>query len=624
MMKRRQATAGLVCVLALSGSTFAAEPETTIKDDMVVVATRVPTPRMQIAGSVTVITADDIARSQKTTVLDVLQQTPGLHVTRNGGPGTTAGVFLRGAKTEQTLVLIDGVEVNDPSVSGREADLSALDADNIERIEVLRGAQSGLYGSDAIGGVINIVTRKGSGRPRASLLVEGGSFGTWKESASLRGSEGIVDYSVSATHLYTHGISAASEADGNTENDAHEYTAASVRLGVAPTDASRIDVIARYMDTETEFDAAGGEGGDALDNMGTTERLFLRAQGSLNTMDARLRQQASVSLATHARTSDSAWGASTFDSLWSRVDWKGDCYVADDHIVSMGAEFEQEAAETDSLPEQSADTVGVFVQDQVVLGHGVSTVFSVRLDDHDSLGEEVTYRIAPVVACPHTGIRLKGTYGTGFKAPSLYQLYAPPSEWGVVGNPALDPEQADSWDVGIEFPLGSDAGRMEITYFGSDMEDMIDFDNGFVNRSRVRIRGVEVLGQMNLAPGVDIQASYTYLDAKDRDTDEALIRRPQDRVTLGLNAACCEGGRVRAEVLYVGSRPDNVYSASMFEPQAVELDPYTLVNLIGEYQVSDTVRLHARVENVFDEDYEHAKGYGTPGLSAYGGVTVDL
>jgi vitamin B12 transporter len=520
--------------------------------------------------------------------------------------------------------LIDGVEVNDPSVSGREADLSALDADNIERIEILRGAQSGLYGSDAVGGVINIITRKGSGRPRLTFSAEGGSFGTFKESAALRGSEGAADYSVSVTRMDSRGISAASEADGNTEKDGHDYTAVSTRLGYAPSTASRVDLFLRYLDSETEFDAAGGPGGDDPDNVGTSERLFVRAQAQLDLADATFRQQAGVSLADHDRTSDSDWGRSTFDALWTRVDWKGDYFIAEDHVLSVGVEFEQEEAETDSLSEQDADSIGVFVQDQVVLGHGVSGVVSLRYDDHNSFGDEFTYRIAPVVRCPYTGMRLKGTYGTAFKAPSLYQLYAPATEWGNIGNPDLEPETAESWDVGIEVPLDDHRSLLELTYFGSDLEDMIDFDNGFVNRSRVRIRGIELLGRVALAGGVDVQASYTYLDAKDRDADEALIRRPEDRIAVALNAACSERARVRAEVLYVGSRSDNFYGATMFEPEAVELDAYTVVNLMGDYRVSDRVRLHARVENLFDEDYEHARGYGTPGASAYGGLTVDL
>lgn len=597
--------------------------EVTNSQEIVVSATRISTPVNEVASSITVVTAEDIRRRQAPDVVSALESVPGLSIARYGGPGAPASIFMRGAKEEHTLILVDGIEMNDPSSIGRAGALENFDVAGIDRIEVLRGPQSCLYGADALAGVINIVTKRGAGNPHATLQAEGGSYGTFRESASVGGGTGIVDYAFSATRLDTAGISSARREDGNKEKDGHASTTLSGRVGLTPVEEFSMDFITRYLKGRTFFDAAGGPGGDSLGDLATEERLFLRTQAHASLADSRWQQDLGVSYSDHQRDSKSAWGDSTFEGQLTKADWKHDVRITDGNTLTAGAEVEHEKAETDQMPSTSADATSVYLQDSVKSDESFFATAGGRFDHHEAFGDEWTYRVAPMYVVPQTGSRLRATYGTGFKAPSLYQLYAPATSYGPIGNPDLEAETSRGWDAGVDQPIGErlTAG---FTWFDNRFKNMIDFENGYINRARAETRGLELTADWKATDDLTLRGNYTYTHAEDPDTGKELIRRPKHRATLNAGYRWNAKTQTGAQIEYVGQRDDKFFPANMFTSTDVTLSSYTLVNLYASYQVRSNLQLYARVENLFDSDYEEIKGYGTAGLSAYGGIKLSL
>ncbi|MBL7077285.1 MAG: TonB-dependent receptor [Kiritimatiellae bacterium] len=611
-MKKQIATVASACML-LAGM---------LQAEVVVSAGRVPTAAEDVSSSVTSISASDLERLQVTALPEALQMVPGVHVIRNGGLGQRESVFVRGASSDDVLVLVDGIEINDPSGGGRPAHLSMLDVADIERVEVLRGAQSAIYGSDALGGVINIITKRGEGPAKVTLSAEAGSFESYRGAASVQGSTGMVSYAFTATHVESDGISAANERDGNTEEDGYERTGLSGRIGITPLENLAFDLVARYSESRADYDAGAGEGGDSENNEADTERMFLGGSAKLSLLDSQWQQRLSASVATHARDYTSDWGASWFDSELVKVGWQHDFYHEDVNVLSAGVEVEDESAETDGFGEEDSEIKSLYLQDQLRLGDAV-LIGGLRLDDHDTFGDEVTSRIGLSYALKDVGARLKTTYGTGFKAPSLYQLYAPAGMFGPVGNEDLSPETSTAWDAGIEQSLSDGRAKIGITYFSSDYEDLIDFDGGYVNKDEAEMQGVEVTAQVKVCDHVDVAATYTYTDAKDGEGN-ALIRRPRNRASADIRCQWTEDVSVNLTCIYVGSREDSFYSSTMFSSVDEELPGHVVVNLAASWDVSDTVTLFGRIENLLDKDYEQIAGYGTPGLSGYGGIRVTL
>jgi vitamin B12 transporter len=222
-----------------------------------------------------------------------------------------------------------------------------------------------------------------------------------------------------------------------------------------------------------------------------------------------------------------------------------------------------------------------------------------------------------------TSSRLRATYGTGFKAPSLYQLYAPASVYGPIGNPDLEAETSRGWDAGVDQPFG-DRLTAGITWFENRFDNMIDFENGYVNRAKAETRGLEVTTEWKATDDLTLRGAYTYTRAEDTDTGEALIRRPKHRATLDATYRLNAKTRTGVGLLYVGRRADKYFPADMSAGTDVTLPSYTVVNLNASYQLCSDLELYARVENLFNADYEEIKGYGTAGLSAYGGIKLSL
>lgn len=631
---------GLLALL-LAGPAQGQEPVTRL-EDLVVTANREATAADQVGSSVTVITAEEMAQRQQRTVLDALRAVPALDVVQSGGPGGQASVAIRGAMPEQTLVLIDGVRANDPSTIGGGFDFATLTVDNIERIEVLRGPQSTLYGSDAMGGVIQIITRRGDGRPKGSLSLEGGSFTTLRSSGNLSGSTDLVNYSLGVSRLDTSGISAAGSSYGNRERDGFHTTSVSTRLGLTPTKQFAFDCSVRFQDERTELDQGGGAGQDDPNYVSRGQRLYLRSEARLALLEDRWRQTLGLSFTTVDRTYrddtdpvrplDLSRG--TYYGQTLAFDWQHVIRLHRTNTLTLGMETREEVAESSyysesmwgpydsSFPKTSARTTGYYVQDRIAIGDAWFTTLGVRLDDHSRFGGKGTWRATTSYLIKQTATRLRGSYGTGFKAPSLYQLYEP-----TYGNRNLSPEKNRGWDAGVEQAFLDGLVEVGFTWFQNDFKDLIEFDSGtwsYRNIARAASRGAEVTATLRPTEEMTLRAGYTYTRTEDKSTGEELLRRPEHKVSLNGEYRFLGKGNAALGITYVGQRADRFFDPVSYSSQRVSLGGYLLVNLAASWQVNPWLRIHGRIDNLLNRDYEQVKGFGTPGIAGYAGVTVSM
>lgn len=589
---------------------------------IVVTATRVEVPANTVGSSLTVVDGEQLRARQCVSIVDALRGVPGVDLTQSGGRAGLAAGYIRGAQSEQMLVLVDGIELNDPVKPGRGVDLSSIPIENIERIEVLRGPQSTLYGADAIGGVVNIITRQGRGPAAGTVKVEGGSFNTWNESVEASGGDTRGHFAVGASREDSGGISSASKKNGNTEKDGYDRTELSGRFGWTPAAAYGVDGVVRWTRSNSDYDGfANGKPVDS-DDHAEQDRLLAGANGRLSLLDGRWKQRLGVAMVDHQRDDFSSMGASSFDSRLRQCDWQNDLRVGERQTVTAGLEYEEETAKSvyeamgyiDRFDRHTARNKAAYLQDSVTAGP-VSAAAGVRVDSHDAFGSETTWRVAPVYAVEGTGTRLKASYGTGFKAPSLFQLYS------AYGSPDLDPETSRGWDAGVEQDLMDERVTAGVTFFRNDFEDMIDYDfalSRYGNVGRAAARGVEAFVTARPTDALTVRASYTYTDTENKDTGAALWRRPRNKASIDAAYAFTSKARGGASVVYVGERTDIDYAAY----QTITLDSYVLAGLRAEYDLRKHVTLFGRVENLLDEQYEEVFGYGTPGRAGYGGVKV--
>jgi len=605
-----------------------------VAEEVVVTATRVETPLKEVASSVTVITAEEIEERQATELVEVLRGTPGLDVVQPGGAGSLTSVFMRGAESDHTLVLIDGIPINDP-IFNRAVDFADVDLANVERIEIVRGPQSTLYGSNAIGGVINIVTKRGEGPPVVTVSAEAGSYETLNSSAGIRGGVGIFDYSLTLSRRSTAGISVASEARGNSERDGFSSNTAAARLGLEPTGNLRIDLILRATDSEKELDEDFGLGIEDDPNFDSeTKRRYYRLQGRLALFDGLWEQTLGYSVADHHRSSRNDTDTShpdnssrsTLDATLTKADWQHNLFLHETNTVVLGVETQEERGSStfrsesplfgsfeNNFTEKSATIDSFYIMDQLAFADSFFATVGVRVDEHSDFGTQQTERITAAYLVPGTGTKLKATYGTGFRAPSLIELYSAPP----FGNQDLKPERSVGWDAGVEQPFLGRRLVLDVTYFVNEFEDLIAFGaGGLENSAEAEAHGYE--WTVSIVPAATFRADlgFTRTVTEDKSTGRSLLRRPENKFSVNLAYRPVESLRFGLHEVHVGERRDMDFST--FE--RVTLEAYTLVTLTAAWEILEGVRLFGRVENLLDEEYEEAFGFGSRGQAFFAGA----
>lgn len=609
-----------------------------IETTIVVTANRGETPLDMVGSTVYVLTRADLDQGHYRTVEEALATLPGIQVNRSGATGHVAGVMLRGAKSEHTLVLLDGMELNDPVSPGRSFDFGSLTLDQIERIEVILGPQSTLYGSDAVGGIIHIISRQGSGEPAVTGELEAGSYNSAGLRAGVSGEWKNLRFHLAAAHRRTGGFSSAAAEYGNSENDGWRQTSV---FGRADTDFSphwNGELVLHYFDDFSELDNWGGAFGDDPNYRQEGRRALARGQLRYRHPSGHWQQEFQLAYAGTSRRYENnedaghpgEWSRARYDGSNSRLAWQHLLLPAKGHTLSLGYEYEREGGKSyyhsgslwgsyDSFfPRQYANTHSMFVQDRLEWREALFLTGGFRLDRHDRFGTNASFRLAPVALFKSTGTRLHASAGTGFKAPSLYQLYAPATAWGPTGNPGLQPEQSWNLDAGVSQFFAGRKVSAGTVYFYSQFSDLIDFVNGYQNVGKAISRGLE--SQLDWSPWPFLQAglSYTYTNSWNVSSGEELLRRARHLGTFTVKFMPVRQVDVQVEVLHKGKRWDLDYTA--YPAARVRLAPYTRLNLSASWRCREDLELYARMENLTNCRAEDIYGYGWAGPSARGGL----
>ena len=592
--------------------------------DVVVTATRTETPAAQVASSVTVVTSEEIERRQLRLVTDVLRRVPGVDVRRNGGPGTTTSIFIRGGDSDHVLVLLDGVELNDPSSPSRTPVLNDLTIEDIERIEVVRGPQSVLYGGDAMSGVIQIITKRGSGEHKVVGSGEGGSYSTARGVVSASGAIDDVDYAVSGSYWSTDGFSASS---AGAERDGYRNGTVSARGGWKLNEQFSLDSMFRYSDAKSQFDGFNRESGHHID----TEQMLSRIAPRLSLFEGRWVQMLSGQFSRNKRDTAGDFPSRVEGNLYA-LDWQNEVRVLKGHLVTLGLEQQWEEAEFTDL-DDSRDNFAVYLQDQATWGERFFGTAGFRYDNSSDFESEVTYRFTAGVSVPEIHTVFRGSYGTGYKAPSLSELNP-----GVfAGVRTLKPEKSEGFDIGFDTSFCDDRFVTTATLFYNDVDDLIIavfdeitglYENFNIDESEAY--GVETSVDLEIIKNLRFTGNYTYTHTEAKGVPKGfgiadgsrLLRRPTHKASMDLVWHFLDNrGEFAVNLLYVGDRRD--LKTVGFSTFAVTADDYVTLNLTGRFKVNDWLTVFGRVDNVTDEDYEDILGYGTAGASAYGGIRLE-
>ncbi len=632
--------------------------DTVVLPQIVVSPTMVPTPINQIASSVTVITADDLQREQIRTVPDALRTVPGLNVVQTGSVGGQTAVFMRGTNSNHVKVLVDGIDIGDPSTPNGAFDFANLLTGDVERIEILRGPQSGLYGSDAIGGVIAITTKKGEGPPKVTARLEGGSFGTFNQSAGVSGSQDRIDYAFHVLHLRSTDnpvtpldLLAPGEMRNNDSYDNKTYSA---KLGAKVTDNLTLNLIGRYTDAELFFTGDDfvnfpAPAPEAMRERQVNHKLFSRGEAVWSLLDGRIVNTFGVDYTNqwYWNYNPNPDSFTPFGSVAppttnvgekTTYNWHGKVQLAPGHLLVLGLEHERQSLRTDStgaviggtfvqtLTTAANTNRAAFVELKNDFAERVFLVSNVRYDDNESFGPHTTWRVAPAVIVPVTETKLKGSYGTGFKAPTLTELFVNNPAIGQVANPNLLPELSRGYDFGFEQPLFNDRVRFGATYFHNSITDLITtqfnpatFTFVYKNIGSAETRGVEAFAAATLTDQVRVRADYTWTATRDNATDLGLLRRPAHKASVSVIWAPRDGLSLTATILHLSSWVDVSRDTVPFIPR-LDAPAYTTVNLAADYEVNPHLSLFARAENLFNEQYQNPIGFLRPGLGVFGGV----
>ncbi len=601
------------CLLSATMLTTAyAEQASHNPDSIVVTATRTPQPLSRIGSAISVIDALEIEKRQYQFVHDALESLPGVNVSQNGSFGGVASARIRGALSEQTLVLIDGVEVNDPSSPGSGFNFATLDPADIERIEVLRGPQSTLYGSDAIGGVVNIITKRGKEGFSLGGFVEGGSYGTVRGAATASGADGGFDYRVTASGVRTDGISKADKRDGNTEKDGHKNISLSTNLGYQVTDEFRLEGFARYSDSRTEYDGFGAVTGvaDSDDETDVTE-MTLNARALVTLYDGRFENIVGVSYNDIDRK-NYAGGAFSFGAKGKRMlaSYQGNVIIRPGTVLTFGAETEQSKMDT-GFERADISISSVYSQLQIYLLDALTVTGGIRYDDHETFGGATTVRTTAAYNFAATDTKLRASWGEGFKAPTPYQLTF--FCCGAAGpNLNLQPEESKGWDIGLDQTFWGGNGLFTVGYFYQKTDNLIDFafPDGYVNINEARSKGYEVGLSATLLVGLSVDVNYTHTSAINRVTGLDLIRVPKDVANATITVEPIKNLTLALAGRYTGKSED----------ARGTVDDWTRIDLRASYKVTDKLDVFGRIENLLDEKYQEVWGYGTAGISGYVGL----
>lgn len=628
--------------LAVSFATPAAAQAEQPGNRIVVSALRVPVDLDQVASSVTVLDRPRIEEEQPIAVSDILLRTPGVAMTRNGGYGTASSIRIRGAESGQTVLVVDGMRLSDASTTDGGADFTNLLADDVERIEILRGPQSILWGSNAIGGVVNVVTARPTAPRELRVSIEGGSRETLNARAGIGGSSDTIDWRLAGSTFTTAGISAL---DTGTELDGFRRQSASGTLTARFAPAVSLDLRGYYSTGRNDFDGFSGDSAA----YGLTDTWSAYAGLNFTALDRRLTNR--VAIMENRTDRDNFDPARTvrsqsFDAQGRtrRYEYQGTLVASDIVELAFGAEREEQRMLTASpgnntapveTVRASADINSAYAQLRLAPIPSLAVEGGVRYDNHSRFGGNTVFSAGASLRPWAAGPQIKASYAEGFKAPSLYQLFT------QYGSADLRPEHARGWEAGLEQSFLDRQVNLLAVYFRRKSTDLIDFAycpttdpvppvcyipgtnverfGYYANIDATRAQGVEVAGDARFGP-IFAHGNLSWVDAEDRSAGtsfgQQLARVPRYLANGALGFASPAGYSLSVALRYAGASRDRADGDLLAD--------YLLTDLRGEVTAGDGLTLYGRVENLFDTEYATAKGYGTLGRSVYLGIRARL
>jgi len=585
---------------------------------LVITATRMPTPLARVAGGVTVITAADIARRQYRELSAALAGVPGLHVARTGVAGAQTSVFVRGAESDHVLVLVDGVKMTDPS--GDLFAFADFRLDRVERIEIVRGPHSAQYGSEAIGGVIHIITKRGAGKPSLRARTEAGSFGAEDIALEASGAAGALDWSANVSRFAADGESHTPRrlrGGGGEERDGYKRSAAGLKAGWQITDAARLSLTHHYSDFDAEYDSGPGENAASARN-GREHATSLRLDGDYFGG----LWQPGWSAASFSRRETNREGAARTgrtDGRRFQVAWRNLFVPGPRFRLLAGAETKLEKLRADGDFSRSARSRALHAQIEWTPADDVTIGAGWRNEDLDDFGSERSHNLSAVYA-PRPGWRFHAALGAGFKAPSLSDRFRDFPAFSFFANPDLKPETSRSREAGFDWQAGAyGAGA---TWFRNRTRDLIGSvttpsGRTLANINRATIEGLESYLQWRPAGAFGARVDYTLTSAKD-GSRQRLLRRPLRQASLDLSWRPRPGTSLNLQWNYTGPFTDG--DRVVFNTRVRE-GGYSIFNLAARHRLHDGVDLLVRAENLFNKRHEPASGFAGPGAAWYAGLS---
>jgi vitamin B12 transporter len=616
---------------------------------VVVTATRTPQPAELTGTSISVITAGQLKTEQTLVLTDALKETPGLNVTRTGGVGENTEVTIRGSEPGQVLVLVDGIRINDPTAPDGAAVLSDVLVNDIARVEILRGPQSTLYGSQAIGGVINVITESGGDGLALRGSSEGGALETYRINAAGNGTEGPVEFGGAVNYLATTGISAADSRNGNTEPDGYRNLGATLNTRIHLDDDLSLDLRGYYTQSHTDIDGYPPPNFTLQDDpeFGADSLLAGYAGVNWSLFGGKFTNRFAVSESDADRKYFGVFDPVTFafsplENFYARgtalrLEYQGVVQMAPQSQLTFGAEDERTGMDTaspdqfDPNPPPLLAHVRIdsfYAQVQTTVADGLTLTAGARDDAHQTFGNHASAKLAAAWQLAGGNTILRANYGNGFKAPTLYELFSPYS------NPvrSLAPETSTGWEAGVDQYLWDKRVRLSATYFRRNTGNQIAFVSCFGvvsaacatrpfgyydNVDHAQASGVELEAAARVSDALSLTANYSHIDAVDLSDHAPLPRVPHDLAFGEVTWTPDDAWSLTGSVSYTG---DSYDSAGRFG----HLGAYTLANFYVSYQLCEQFQLYGRVENVFDTHYEQTLGFGALGRTASAGIRASL
>ncbi|MGB5165038.1 MAG: TonB-dependent receptor [Woeseiaceae bacterium] len=632
-----------VATLALAALSAVAQsaPQTSAADDQIVVtAARTPVARHEVGSALTVLDSDDIERRQARYLTDLLRAVPGFAVSHAGVAGSQTQVRVRGAEANHVLVLIDGVRANDPA-TGDEFRWEFLTTDNIERVEIVRGPQSALWGSDAVAAVVHVITKTGNGAPGGGGYLETGAENT--SNGALRGGFGGQHWSLGlgVERLQTDGSNISRTGD---ERDDSNVTNATLNASWRASDKVELKFNAQTIDAFAQLDPidfATGLPGDA-DVAAETRQNVARLSAAIGAPGQRLQHTVAMRFyeSSNDNLADGVWDSSTAaDRLM--LSWQSDIHMGD-NLLALALEHEETRFRQrgaigfgDPNQDQQIDVSSFIADFQGRAAENLTWMLSARYDGNSDFDDALTGRVSAAWQLSDV-TTLRANVGIGQKNPTFVERFGfYPGQF--VGNDQLQPEFSTSYDIGVEQNFLSSAAALQLSLYQQDLEDEI---NGFVfdpdlglftadnMPGKSKRRGVELTARWAITAALQIGGSYTYTDATEPVVDGDAVqelRRPRHSGSLDVDYRLLDDrARLSLAANYGGNRSDVFFPPWPQPSEIVTLSNYWLVDLTAAYELTSVMRLFVRGSNLLDDDYEQVYGYRTPGRAAYAGIKVDF